>query len=475
MFIITVIKLLLIVLNIFPSRFTNRRVMFLIYMTNLVTHVMMDEPRFAQPIPNVTVAVGRDANLPCVVEHLGGYKVAWIHIDRQMILTIHRHVISRIPRYSITYDNANTWLLHVNQAHQDDRGYYMCQVNTNPMISQVGYLQVVVPPNILDIESTPSSVAVRENQNINMTCRADGFPAPKIIWRREDGEEIAVEKKKKVLVYDGDILPLTKVSRNEMGAYLCIATNGVPPSVSKRIILDVEFSPMIWVPNQLVGAPAGTDVTIDCHTEAHPKAIIYWVYNAVMVLPSKKYKTDYTENSYRAHMKLTIRNLQYGDFGNYRCISKNSLGETEGSIRVYEIPLPSTPSKQVTHTTVESRENNIIPSSRNDTTKLPQTDAYPMKNDLFSGSASSASSSSAASSSSSSMQTSSLPAATGNSLSALGGSGGKGSLAIGKSMFYTERPPNEYGSSHAGALHRPPMVGLLLSWLGTAAFLCLRL
>lgn len=41
------------------------------------------------------------------------------------------------------------------------------------------------------------------------------------------------------------------------------------------------------------------------------------------------------KNTYRAHMKLTIRNLQYGDFGNYRCISKNSLGETEGSIRVY--------------------------------------------------------------------------------------------------------------------------------------------
>lgn len=102
------------------------------------------------------------------------FQVAWIHIDRQMILTIHRHVISRIPRYSVSYDNANTWLLHVSQAQQDDRGYYMCQVNTNPMISQVGYLQVVVPPNIRDIDSTPSSVAVRENQNINMTCRADG-------------------------------------------------------------------------------------------------------------------------------------------------------------------------------------------------------------------------------------------------------------------------------------------------------------
>lgn len=67
-----------------------------------------------------------------------------------------------------------------------------------------------------------------------------GFPAPKIIWRREDGQSITVDKKKKVMVYDGDVLQLSKITRNEMGAYLCIATNGVPPSVSKRIILDVE-------------------------------------------------------------------------------------------------------------------------------------------------------------------------------------------------------------------------------------------
>jgi hypothetical protein len=41
-------------------------------------------------------------------------------------------------------------------------------------------------------------------------------------------------------VYDGDQLNMTRISRTEMGAYLCIATNGVPPSVSKRIIVDVE-------------------------------------------------------------------------------------------------------------------------------------------------------------------------------------------------------------------------------------------
>ena len=38
----------------------------------------------------------------------------------------------------------------------------------------------------------------------------------------------------------GEVLDLIRISRTEMGAYLCIAQNGVPPSISKRIILTVE-------------------------------------------------------------------------------------------------------------------------------------------------------------------------------------------------------------------------------------------
>nr|CAI5820064.1 unnamed protein product [Callosobruchus analis] len=161
-----------------------------------------------------------------------------------MILTIHRHVISKVPRYSVTNDNDKTWVLHVNGVQQEDKGYYMCQVNTNPMISQVGYLKVVVPPHIIDTESTQFTVAVRENQNISLTCKADGYPIPKIIWRREDGQAINVERQKKGMTtfaaYTEERLTLVRISRSEMGAYLCIATNGVPPSVSKRIIVDVE-------------------------------------------------------------------------------------------------------------------------------------------------------------------------------------------------------------------------------------------
>jgi len=38
----------------------------------------------------------------------------------------------------------------------------------------------------------------------------------------------------------GSLLQLTKVQRKQMGAYLCIAVNDVPPAVSKRVYLNVH-------------------------------------------------------------------------------------------------------------------------------------------------------------------------------------------------------------------------------------------
>ncbi|KAK0170363.1 hypothetical protein PV328_010934 [Microctonus aethiopoides] len=320
---------------------------------------------FAEPIPNVTVAVGRDASLPCVINNLGSYKVAWLHVGRQMLLTIHTHVVVKIPRFSVSHDKQKTWLLRIQNVQQADRGYYMCQVNTVPMISQVGYLQVVVPPNIVDSLSSESTVAVKEHQNITLICKAEGYPEPTLMWRREDGNAIPIDRRSRVEKYVGEQLNLTKITRMEMGAYLCIATNGIPPTVSKRIIVDVEFSPTIFVPNQLMGAPPGKNVTLECSIEAHPRAISYWNFNNSMVLSNDKYTSTIMENSYRTNMQLTIRNLQTSDFGSYRCISKNSLGETEGSIRLYAMAQPSAPP---TATEIKSSANK---EGKQNSTPLP--------------------------------------------------------------------------------------------------------
>ena len=70
-------------------------------------------------------------------------QVAWVRVDTQTILSIHHNVITQNPRISLSYNDHRSWYLHIKNVHEADRGWYMCQVNTDPMRSRQGYLQVV--------------------------------------------------------------------------------------------------------------------------------------------------------------------------------------------------------------------------------------------------------------------------------------------------------------------------------------------
>lgn len=55
----------------------------------------------------------------------------------------------------------------------------MCQINTVPMRSQIGYIRVVIPPEINDDESS-NDVFVREGDDVSLRCKAKGNPMPTI-------------------------------------------------------------------------------------------------------------------------------------------------------------------------------------------------------------------------------------------------------------------------------------------------------
>lgn len=67
-------------------------------------------------------------------------QVAWIKADTKAILAIHEHVITNNARLSVTHNDYNTWTLNIRGVKREDRGQYMCQVNTDPMKMQVKYL-----------------------------------------------------------------------------------------------------------------------------------------------------------------------------------------------------------------------------------------------------------------------------------------------------------------------------------------------
>lgn len=125
-------------------------------------------------------------------------------------------MVTRNSRISVTHREGDLWQLAIKNVKPSDQGWYMCQINTDPMESQVGYLEVTgtvffkrrrqlsililsnyqlstEPPSFNDDECN-GDVTVKEGQSANFICSANGFPRPIISWKREDDRPISGAK-----------------------------------------------------------------------------------------------------------------------------------------------------------------------------------------------------------------------------------------------------------------------------------------
>ncbi|CAL4173145.1 unnamed protein product, partial [Meganyctiphanes norvegica] len=228
--------------------------------------------------------------------------------------------------------------------------YVYCGILMRPVMFNMANLEVVVPPEIMDQDSS-GETEMEEGGSVRLLCKAKGYPKPEVQWRREKEKMISLRDGtpggRRVKSFQGEVLELNHVKRADMGPYLCIAKNGIPPSVSKRIMLKVNFPPVLEVPVHMIGSPIGREVTIECRIESSPPSVNYWSKDpdtrdsmerekGQMIIDSPKYTVmQRVENLYTVHMSLTIRNFSAGDEMSYRCQASNSLGTTESTVKVY--------------------------------------------------------------------------------------------------------------------------------------------
>ncbi|CAL7937166.1 unnamed protein product [Xylocopa violacea] len=322
-----------------------------------------DLPSFAGSISNVTAAIGKEAVLPCTIRKLGNHKVGWIRVEDKTILSLGHRTVTHSPRFLVTLENAKaknqsqsrdeeevTSRLHIRQLREADRGCYMCQLNTKPMLSQLGCVDVLVPPDILNSGTSAGEVSVLEGENATLSCKASGRPTPRVHWRREKTSFILMRGLHDTLISvnnkTGEKLELTRVDRRQMGAYLCIAKNEVPPAVSKRVYLRVNFPPTAKVSNELLGSPLDTDVSLICSIEAYPKTINLWTRKEQVIMTGGRYEIDeHQDEEWKTTSELRIKRLEKADLGKYTCSASSSMGKAEATLRVYEIERATPPTR----------------------------------------------------------------------------------------------------------------------------------
>ena len=149
-----------------------------------IVHPRIDRVRSSDG--NVSVLVGKQVILGCVINDLGNESVSWIRHDNSAFLAVNNFIFASSGRFKVFHEvirrssrgygnvlgwrkasSVEEWRLSVNPVELDDSGLYECQVSTTPHISHFMRLTVIEPrTSILGTKE----LFIESGSTINLTC-----------------------------------------------------------------------------------------------------------------------------------------------------------------------------------------------------------------------------------------------------------------------------------------------------------------
>ncbi|CAG0879781.1 unnamed protein product [Darwinula stevensoni] len=302
---------------------------------------------FLYRVKNITVPFGEKAELLCIVDNLGFHKMMWIR--NETVLTENEKVMLDDARVSVSTRENRTWSLHIEHVSSGDVGCYTCQVDE---LKSVGCILAKESPVLIEDKSS-GDVTVREWDDARLSCRARGNPQPEIQWTREDDRDILqigftnstdgdegplflsdlfgtlfIETKS----VKGEVLELSNIHRGEAGPYVCTATNGVQPDVSKRIQVNVQYAPSSDEHWAGLAIEMGEEARLECTMSGFPKPKITWTFNGMHINSTVEEEELEVGFGWRQHKSwkqtLVIPAVEAKHYGLYECHGMNSLGKS---------------------------------------------------------------------------------------------------------------------------------------------------
>ncbi|XP_078703401.1 uncharacterized protein LOC144928612 isoform X3 [Branchiostoma floridae x Branchiostoma belcheri] len=157
------------------------------------------------------------------------------------------------PRFSWTKDrlpttdeevDQTTGVLTIRSVQKRDTGTYRCHASNGIQPEGTDSIHVVVhyPPTMASARIV-SPLPVTEGDNLTIVCSCDqAFPTPRFRWAKNGSDTLPDSA-----VVDEQLgrLTIRSVQLKDSGVYICVAGNGVPPSPSDDVTVEVTAKPTV--------------------------------------------------------------------------------------------------------------------------------------------------------------------------------------------------------------------------------------
>ncbi|XP_039576204.1 hemicentin-2 [Passer montanus] len=210
-----------------------------------------------------------------------------------------------------------------------DGGEYSCRAtgdtgdtgDTGPRVR----VRVHVAP---EIQAGPQEVKALLNTSAVLPCRAQGWPVPRVTWRK-DGQLLPLPGSDRLQLLPGGSLQIDPVQAQDLGHYLCMASS---PAGSDRRGLDLH----VLVPPAITPGPSNLTLlaqqpaTLGCDAWGSPEPHIRWEKDGHPLnlhLPPGTY-------SLQSLGSLLISSPAPRDQGRFECIATNAAGEARKAFLV---------------------------------------------------------------------------------------------------------------------------------------------
>lgn len=126
------------------------------------------------------------------------------------------------------------------------------------------------------------------------------------------------------------------MKKEDRGRYICEASNGIGEPVTKSVLLEVEFGPILSAKRPKVGQKEGYEAELICKVTAYPPAAVSWLRNDKELNNNEHFEIAYIgAKNEETTSTLRLKSVAQHHYGDYVCKAKNKAGDGETTVELF--------------------------------------------------------------------------------------------------------------------------------------------